>query len=37
MVSPAEMEAILDGRGWRLEGTIDSDDTYVAVTEKNAR
>jgi SAM-dependent methyltransferase len=35
MVSPAEMEAILDGSGWRLTRTIDSDDTYVAVIEKD--
>lgn len=34
MVSPAEMVEILDGTGWRLDRTIDSDDTYVAVIEK---
>jgi len=37
MVSPAEMRDILDGTGWELEQTIDSDDTYVAVIKKAAR
>ena len=37
MVSPTELEKILDGTGWRLARTIDSDDTYVAVIEKAAR
>jgi SAM-dependent methyltransferase len=35
MVSPAEMAEILDRTGWRLDQTIDSDDTYVAVIEKS--
>jgi len=34
MVSPAELREILDGTGWTLARTIDSDDTYVAVIEK---
>lgn len=34
MVSPAELEELLDGTGWRLSHTLDSDDTYVAVIEK---
>jgi SAM-dependent methyltransferase len=34
MVSPAEMRDILDGTKWRLAQTIDSDDSYVAVIEK---
>jgi SAM-dependent methyltransferase len=34
MVSPAEMRGILDGTGWQLAQTIESDDTYVAVLEK---
>jgi hypothetical protein len=37
MVSPDELRAILEGSGWRLAQTIDSDDTYVAVIEKAAR
>jgi SAM-dependent methyltransferase len=37
MVSPAEMQEILDRTGWELEQTIDSDDTYVAVIQKAAR
>jgi len=36
MVSPAEMRDILDGTGWHLAQTIDSEDTYVAVIEKAA-
>jgi SAM-dependent methyltransferase len=36
MVSPAELEQILDATGWRLARTLDSDDTYVAVIEKVA-
>jgi hypothetical protein len=36
IVSPAEMRDILDGTGWQLAQTIDSDDTYVAVLEKYA-
>ena len=35
MVSPAEMREILGGTGWHLDHTIDSDDTYVAVIEKD--
>ena len=34
MVSPAELERLLDGTGWRLSRTLDSDDTYVAVIDK---
>ena len=34
MVSPEELEEILDGTGWRLRRVIPSDDTYVAVIEK---
>jgi len=36
MVSPGQMREILDGTGWHLERTIDSDDTYVAVIEKTS-
>jgi SAM-dependent methyltransferase len=35
MVSPTELREILAGTGWHLTDTIDSDDTYVAVIEKN--
>ena len=35
MVSPAELREILAGTGWRLDHTIDSDDTYIAVIEKD--
>jgi SAM-dependent methyltransferase len=34
MVSRAELREILEGTGWHLARTIDSDDTYVAVIEK---
>jgi hypothetical protein len=34
MVSPAELERLLDGTGWRLARTLASDDTYVAIVEK---
>jgi SAM-dependent methyltransferase len=34
MVSPAEMREILDGTGWHLARTIDTEDTYVALIEK---
>ena len=34
MVSRDELRDILDGTGWRLDRTIDSDDTYIAVIEK---
>jgi SAM-dependent methyltransferase len=34
MVSPAELERLLDGTGWRLSRTIESDDPYVAVIDK---
>ena len=37
MVSPAEMQHILEGTGWHLADTLDSDDTYVAVIQKAAR
>jgi SAM-dependent methyltransferase len=35
MVSRAELEEIVDGTGWQLARTIDSDDTYIAVLEKS--
>jgi len=34
MVSRSELEDILDGTGWRLASTIDSDDMYVAVIDR---
>ena len=34
MVSRAELEELLEGTGWTLAKTIDSQDTYVAVLEK---
>jgi hypothetical protein len=34
MVGRDELEELLDGSGWQLERTLDSDDTYVAVIEK---
>ncbi len=34
MVSRDELEEILNGTGWRLARSLDSDDTYVAVLEK---
>ena len=34
MVSPAELERLLEGTGWRLSRTLDSDDPYVAVIDK---
>lgn len=34
MVSPDQLREILDGTGWELARTIDSDDTYIAVIEK---
>jgi hypothetical protein len=34
MVSPGELERLLDGTGWRLSRTLDSDDTYIAVIDK---
>jgi SAM-dependent methyltransferase len=34
MVSRDELRDIVDGTGWRLDRTIDSDDTYIAVIEK---
>jgi SAM-dependent methyltransferase len=34
MVSPAQLEELIDGTGWRLARTLESDDTYVAVLEK---
>jgi SAM-dependent methyltransferase len=37
MVSPDELRELLAGTGWRLARTIDSDDTYIAVIEKEAR
>jgi SAM-dependent methyltransferase len=37
MVGRGELRDILDGTGWMLERTIDSDDTYIAVIDKEAR
>src|SRR5439155_4124287 len=37
MVSPDELRELLSGTGWRLTRTIDSDDTYVAIIEKEPR
>jgi SAM-dependent methyltransferase len=37
MVSPAELEAMIDGTGWRMGRLLESDDTYVAVLEKTGR
>jgi hypothetical protein len=34
MVSPDQLREIVDGTGWYLTETIDSDDTYIAVIEK---
>ena len=34
MVSPAELEQLVDGTGWELARVLESDDTYVAVLEK---
>jgi SAM-dependent methyltransferase len=34
MASPAELEHLLEGTGWRLSRTLDSDDTYIAVIDK---
>jgi SAM-dependent methyltransferase len=34
MVSRDELEHILEGTGWRLARTIDSDDMYVAVIDR---
>ena len=34
MVSPAEMREIVDGTGWHVARTVDSDDMYIAVLEK---
>jgi hypothetical protein len=34
MVGTRELRDILDGTGWTLERTIDSDDTYIAVIGK---
>jgi SAM-dependent methyltransferase len=37
MVGTGELRDILDGTGWTLERTIDSDDTYIAVIGKDLR
>jgi SAM-dependent methyltransferase len=37
MVGTRELRDIVDGTGWTLERTIDSDDTYIAVIDKEAR
>jgi SAM-dependent methyltransferase len=34
MVGTDELRELLDGTGWELTRTIDSDDTYIAVIEK---
>ena len=34
MVSPDQLREIVDGTGWYVAETIDSDDTYIAVIEK---
>jgi hypothetical protein len=34
MVGRDELRELLDGTGWMLERTIDSDDTYIAIIEK---
>jgi SAM-dependent methyltransferase len=35
MVSRPELEELVEGTGWELARTIDSDDSYVAVLEKS--
>jgi SAM-dependent methyltransferase len=35
MVGPDELRDLLEGTGWALERTIDSDDTYIAVIGKD--
>jgi SAM-dependent methyltransferase len=35
MVGPDELRGLLDGTGWQLARTIDSEDTYIAVIEKS--
>jgi SAM-dependent methyltransferase len=37
MVGSGELRDILEGTGWTLERTIDSDDTYIAVIVKGTR
>ena len=34
MVSRTELEGLLNGTGWRLARTLDSEDTYIAIIEK---
>ena len=34
MVSRGELEELLEATGWRLARTLDSDDTYVAIIER---
>jgi len=34
MVSSDQLREIVDGTGWYVAETIDSDDTYIAVIEK---
>jgi cyclopropane fatty-acyl-phospholipid synthase-like methyltransferase len=34
MVSPAELEELVEDTGWRIGRVLESDDTYVAVLEK---
>jgi SAM-dependent methyltransferase len=35
MVSPDEFEELLAGTGWALTRTLDGEETYIAVIEKN--
>jgi SAM-dependent methyltransferase len=35
MVGRDELRELLDGTGWHLARTLDSDDTYIAVIEKD--
>jgi SAM-dependent methyltransferase len=34
MVSPDELEELLDGTGWQLARVLESEDTYVAIIDK---
>jgi SAM-dependent methyltransferase len=35
MVSPDELRSLLDGTGWHLARTLEADDLYVAVIDKD--
>jgi SAM-dependent methyltransferase len=37
MVSPDELVELLQDTGWQLSRTLDSEDTYIAIIEKEAR